>query len=1067
MSRSTSPVILKRRAVAVAPLSFNQRQLWFLDRVMPANAAYNIPTSLRIPGELDVDALGRALNAVVRRHGVLRTRFAESEGEPVQVIEGALEVVIEREDLASIPSADRERVLEDRLKEEGRRGFDLERLPLLRARVLQLGINEQVFFLVLHHIIADGWSLPILFQELETFYEAYRHGKEVCLPELPLQYADYAVRQKQEHERGGFEADLNYWRKELDDAPEVLELPADYPRSENQTFDGAGEQFTLGGAIVDGLKRLGHRAGASFYMTVLACYAALLHRYSGQEEVLIGVPAANRESEQLQGLIGFFVNMLVMRVNLEGNPSFLDLLQRVREAALQAYDHQKLPFELLVAELKPERNLKRNPLFQAAFSLINEEVAAGRPAGSWPRYEELNNSTFKFDLGTVVFQSRSNCLINIGYNPGIFRRETCIRLKRHFQELLDRIVAHPEAGISIVPILLPEEEKIARDWRQVRTDYPRRKRIEQIFESQVEKSSHALALLYPSVTLSYQHLNDDADRIARYLRKSGVGAEAVVGVCMERCWQAVVAMLGILKAGAACLPLDTSCPPARLQFMVEDSGASVVLTEDPLPVSLTSRLPDHCRVICYDDVPDVGGHLPATNASPENLAYVIYSSGVSQKPKGIAICHSSVTRLVCTTNYVELGAGDRIAHISSLSCAPAIFEIWGALLNGGCLVGLTAEESLNPTLLAHRIKNDAVTTMFLTTALFNRVAASQEADALGDLRYLLFGGETADPKWVNEILRYSTPQHMLHVYGLSENTAFSLWHPIPVVQPTSTTVPIGGPVANTEAYVLDANLTPVPTGVIGELFLAADGLARGYINLPGLTAEKFVPNPFSVGRSDRLFRTGDLVKYTPKGAIELIGRTDQVIKIGGCHVLPAEMEMVLRLHPNVRECAVFVEENSGEKQLFAYVIADHGIASEELRGYLTERLPNHMAAAKLVVVPEWPLTENGKIDRVKLLEQAQVEHGGQKNSQWIAPRTDLEEAIASIWGEILRVERIGVHDNIFDLGGHSLLLMQIHGRMRKQLREHASIKVTDLFVYPTINSLAQFLVHRASAVALA
>jgi len=1028
---------------------------------MPANSAYNIPTSLRIQGKLDVHALGRALNEVVCRHEILRTRFVEAEGEPVQVIEPDMQVVIEQEDLTGVSATDQERLLEDRLREEGRCGFDLTRLPLLRARLFQLGNDEQVFLLVLHHIIVDGWSLPILFQELETLYEGYGCGEEPSLPDLPVQYADYAVWQRQQFERGGLQADLDYWKEQLRGAPEVLELPADYPRSDNPNFNGGGEYFDLSPAVVDGLKRLSRRGAASFYMTMLAAYAVLLHRYSGQDEVLIGIPAANREYEELQGLIGFFVNMLVMRINLQGNPSFIELLQRVRQTALDAYEHQKLPFELLVDELKPERNLKVNPLFQVAFSLVTERVDGGPRPGVWPRFKELNNFTAKFDTGAIVLQTSSRCSINLGYNLELFRQETFVRVKKHFQKLLEEIVELPEAGVSTIPILLPEEQRVMRDWQQTRAEYPRAERIEQIFLSQVERTPHSPALLYPFMTLTYQELDSAANRVAQYLRRLGAGTETIIGVCMERSWQMVVALLGVLKAGGAYLPLDPGYPQTRLEFMLEDTGASVVLTQGSLRASFRESSPGGCQFVCYEDIPETEGVSPILHGNPENLAYIIYTSGSTGTPKGIGIPHHGVTRLVCNTNYVDLGPGDRIAQASNSSFDAATFEIWGALLTGGCVVGLTREESLNPKLLAARIRNDGITTMFLTTALFNQFAASEDANAFGDLKYLLFGGEAVDPRWVREVLKYSAPGCLLHVYGPTENTTFSTWHAIKFVPPRGATIPIGVPISNTETYVLDKNLTPVPTGVIGELYLGGDGLARGYVNRPELTAEKFIPNPFSLRGSERLYRTGDLVRYQAGGAIEFVGRIDQQVKIRGFRIEPGEIESVLRQHPTVRESIVLVEENQGEKRLVAYAVAEEGVDKEELRQSLKERLPAYMIPARLVMVSELPLTENGKVDRLKLLEYAAtVEDEAQENG-YVEPRNELERTIASIWREMLGAERVGVYDNIFDLGGHSLLLMQVHARMRKRLPEHTSVKVTDLFLYPTIDSLVEFMGQRA------
>ncbi|HLJ89351.1 MAG TPA: amino acid adenylation domain-containing protein [Candidatus Angelobacter sp.] len=1064
MRQSTIP--RRPPSAATAPLSFHQRQLWFLHRVMPENPAYNIATSLRIQRRLDVPILERALNEVLRRHEILRTRFAESaEGEPAQIIAPFLHVAIERESLMEVRGSDQERRLEDSLMEESRRSFNLDHLPLLRAKVVHLGIDDHVFLLVLHHIIADGWSLPILFKELETLYQAYERRDESPLPDLPLQYADYASWQKEQFECGALQSDLAYWKNELYGAPEILELPVDYRRPETPKFDGATTCLDLQPALVDGLKRLRRRGAASFYMTMLAAYAAVLHRYSGQDEVLIGTPVAIRERPELQELIGFFVNMVVVRVNLHGNPSFIELLERVRKTALDAYKHQNLPFQILVEELKPERNLKTNPLFQVAFSMVFEEAGMESRSGTWPAFRGLNNGTFKFDMGAIVRQTAAGCSLDLGYNTGLFSPETCERFKQHFQSLLETIVARPDAGISTIPLLLPEEDRMLRGWRQNQREYPRSNRIEQVFLSQVERTPDAPALAYPSKSFTYRELDQAADRVARYLRRLGAGPETVVGIGMERSWEMVVAMLATLKAGAAYLPLDPGYPSSRLQFMLEDTGASVLLTQISLRDAFPKTLLGRCMFACFEEIPDSQDSLAPVLPDPESLAYIIYTSGSTGTPKGIGVPHRGVTRLVCNTDYVSLGPGERIAQASTFSFDAATFEIWGALLTGGCIVGLSRAESLDSGLLAACIRREEITTMFLTTALFNQFAASENAEVFAELKCLLFGGEAVDLRWVDHVLRSCAPKRLIHVYGPTENTTFSTWQHVHSLPPRSMTVPIGGPIANTDAYVLAKTLTPVPTGVVGELYLGGEGLARGYVNRPDLTAEKFIPNPFSTRGGERLYCSGDLVRYTAQGEIQFVGRTDQQVKIRGFRIEPGEIESVLRQHPAVRESLVLVEQGRGENSLVAYVAtAESNSILPELRQHLKEKLPAYMAPAKLVLVAKFPLTENGKIDRARLLEQAaeaESDNGDGEENPYVEPRNELEWTLASIWKEILEVDRVGIHDNIFNLGGHSLLFMRIHARIRKQLPNHSFVKVTDLFLYPTIDSLAKLIEQRA------
>jgi amino acid adenylation domain-containing protein len=565
------------------------------------------------------------------------------------------------------------------------------------------------------------------------------------------------------------------------------------------------------------------------------------------------------------------------------------------------------------------------------------------------------------------------------------------------------------------------------------------------------------------MTLSYAELNTAAERLGAHLRQLRVAPEMIVGVFMERSWQLVVALLGILKAGGAYLPLDPDYPAERLQFMLRDARASIVLTQASLLKKIPEALRDSFRFVVYEDIPDTEGRAPHAGTS-DNLALIIYTSGSTGTPKGIGISHQAVIRLVCNTNYLNLGPSDRVAQASNPSFDAITFEVWGALLNGCCLVGLSKEEALNPKLLGARIRDDGITAILLTTALFNQFAASEEADVLGELRYLFFGGEAADPSSVQEVLRYFPPRYLIHLYGPAENTTVTTWHRVESVPPGSTTVPIGRPITNTETYVLDKNMMPVATGIIGELYVGGDGLARGYVNRPDLTAENFVPNPFSLRGSERLYRTGDLVRYTSNGALEFAGRRDQQVKIRGHRIEPGEIESVLGQHSGVGESIVLVEDVNGQKRLLAYATVKESADEEELRRYLRERLPSYMMPASLVLLPELPLTDNGKIDRARLLQQAGSLRDKNQNNNYVAPRTELEQTIAAIWKELLGVEKVGVFDNIFDLGGHSLLLIQIHARMRKKLPED-STKIMDLFLHPTIDSLVQFMRERESAVA--
>ncbi len=1040
-------------AVRTAPLSFNQRQIWFLHRIMPESPAYNVPVSLRFGTPVDVRALNVALNSVIRAHEILRTRFTESDGEPLQVIEPGVQLSIAEESL--VDSIDAEHALAVRLGEESRRLFDLEQVPLVRARLIQLPRGESVFSLVLHHILADGWSLSILFDEMERRYSAELHGGTPISTRPQFQYADYAVWQRARAREGAFRASRDYWKHQLSGAPECLNLPVDGAHSDALQDDGSGESFVLREAVLKQLRRIAQRCGASLQMALLTAYVVLLHRYGGQEQVLVGIPSANREREEWQNVIGFFTNILVIRVDVAGNPSFIELLKRVRQTCLEAYEHQDVPFELLVEELKPERRLGKNPFFQTDFLLITREPGRNRQPGAWPPFRELTNGTCKFDLGAVAVQTPAGLSIELRYNSHLFRAETAARMRLHFEKLLEQTASTSGCGVSTQSMLLPEELRIAERWRQNKTRYPRQERVENLFAKHVESAPDAVALRYPSVSLTYQELDNASNRVAVYLAQHGVVSESVVGVCMERSWQMIVALLGVLKAGATYLPLDPSYPITRLQFMSDDAQVGVMLMQRSLQPSLRGCVREVVPCICLEDIPGEVGISITNRHSASHLAYIVYTSGSTGTPKGIGIPHHGITRLVRNTDYLQLGPEDRIGQASNASFDALTFEVWGALLNGASVVGLTREESLNAELLANRIRQDKITTLFLTTALFNQIAAGDHAHCFKNLRYLLVGGERADPKSFRDVAQHYAPANLLHVYGPTENTTFSLWQHIQSVEQSATSVAIGGPIANTEAYVLNRHLAPVATGVVGELYLGGDGLARGYVDRPSLTAEKFVPNPFATSESSRLYRTGDLVRYGVEGAIEFVGRTDYQVKIRGFRLELGEIETVLRRHAGVRDAVVFVDEAGGEKRLVGFVVSDGGGSKRELDDYLRERLPAYMVPDALLILSELPLTANGKIDRAALLAQMASEIDAQRLEGWVGPRNSLEHSIAQVLADILQAKRVGVHDDVFELGANSLLLMRIHARLRKVLPPDRPIKITDLFLYPTIDSLVR------------
>ena len=916
-----APPILPVARERGLPLSFAQQRLWFLQQLAPASAFYNTPVPLRLHGHLDRAALQRSLNELVVRQQVLRTVFNTEGDTPVQIIDAPAPVIIAEIDLTHLPTTERDVEVRLLMAAEAQRPFDLSCGPLFRVRLLRLALDDHVLLMTLHHIITDGWSIGVLVRELAAMYEAFAVGEPSPLPELPIQYADFAVWQREWLRGKVLEGQLSYWKQRLRNLP-TLQLPTDHPRPAIQTYRGAYEVLLLTKELREGLKALSRRLGATLFMVLLAAFKALLHRYTGQEDIVVGSPIANRNRAEIEGLIGFFVNSLVMRTDVSSDPSFLELVARVREVALGGYAHQDLPFEKLVEELEPERDLSRNPLFQVMFALQNApmpplELGDLRLSLMW-----FDTLATRFDLETHVWEEPEGLKVFFVYSTDLFGAATIKRMERHFQTLLEGIVANPETRLSELPVLSEaEKHQLLVEWNDTKRNYPEDKRVHELFEEQAERSPDAVAAVYAGQQLTYGELNRRANQLAHYLRKRGVGPESLVGICVARSLEMVVGLLGILKAGGAYVPLDPDYPKERLGFMVRDSQVAVVLTQQ----GMAEKLPQHtAQVIKLDrdwqEIALESDENLGTGGKAENLAYVIYTSGSTGRPKGISIPHKAINRLVFNTNYVRLEPSDRIAQASNASFDAATFEIWGALLNGAQLVGISKDVVLSPPAFSAEIGGRGISALFLTTALFNHLA-SEAPRAFQSVRHLLFGGEAVDPRWVNEVLTQGPPKRLLHVYGPTESTTFASFHLVEQVPQGATTIPIGRPLSNTEIYLLDRNLQLVPIGVAGELHIGGDGLARGYLNSPELTSEKFIPDPFSDEAGARLYKTGDLARYLADGSIEFLGRLDQQVKIRGFRIELGEIETTLSAHPGVREAVVVaLQAPNGEKTLAAYIV---------------------------------------------------------------------------------------------------------------------------------------------------
>ncbi|HYH82950.1 MAG TPA: amino acid adenylation domain-containing protein, partial [Longimicrobium sp.] len=1018
-----SPADIPARGEGPAPLSFAQERLWFLDRMEPGSTAYNLPNAVRMGGALDEAALERALGEIVRRHEALRTTFAEADGSPVQVIAPFGGFALPVEDLSGLEDADREAAVGRRAGEEAARPFDLAAGPLFRAGLLRLGEEEHVLLLSMHHIVSDGWSMGVFFRELSALYAAYREGGESPLPELGVQYADYAVWQREQLAGEVLERTLAYWRERLGDAPALLELPADHPRPAVQTYRGATVPVELSLELLERLKALGRSEGATLYMTLLGAFQVLLSKYAGSEDIVVGSSIAGRTRKELEELIGFFVNTLVLRTDLSGDPSFREVLRRSREVTLGAYAHQEVPFEKLVAELRPERTLSHTPLFQVIFELQKAGGQGGALQGLSVRGVGAEQASAPFDLSLELAATPQGLRGGLNYSTDLFERGTALRMVGHLARVLEQVAADPDARLSRLALAGPEERaQVVVEWNRTERPFPREDCIHQLFQAQAGRTPDAAALVWGAEEMTYRELDARANRLAHHLAGLGVGPESRVGLRLERSVENVVATLAVLKAGGCCVPVDTSYPAERMELMLADSGVRVLLSDGELaaPGLHVVRLDQLAEGLAA--LPD---HAPPANAWPGNLAYVFYTSGSTGRPKGVMMAHREVVQFAaCLPDTMPIGPGDRVAQASNASFDAAVFEIWGALLHGGTLVGIDRDVLLSAPLLGRALRGEGITHLYQTAALFNQHVREQ-VDVYASLRQLVFGAEAVGTESVRRMLREGKPARVLHEYGPTEATVWCTLEEVEEVAEDAPTVLIGGPIPNARAYVLDPAGEPLPVGVPGDLCIGGDGVVRGYLGRPGLTAERFVPDPFAAEPGARMYRTGDRARWRDGGKLEFMGRLDDQVKIRGFRIEPGEVEAAIAAYPGVREARVMMrEDRPGDKRLVAYVVG--GVEMDGLRAHLRQGLPEYMVPQAIVALDRLPLNANGKVDRKAL----PVPEYGAAEETYVAPRTPTEEVLAGIWAEVLGVERVGAEEGFFELGGHSLLATRVAARVR-------------------------------------
>jgi amino acid adenylation domain-containing protein len=1063
-SQATSHTIQPRSQSGPVPLSFAQQRMWFLNQLEPNSPAYNEPTAVRLTGGLDVEAVERSFGEIMRRHEVLRTELVVIDEQPMQRVNSTVGWHLARVDLSHLSAAEQEVQIAQLATAAALRPFDLSQDLPWQAALIRLGHNEHVLLITWHHIVTDGWSMNIFIHEFEALYQAYSRGQPSPLPELDIQYADFALWQRKLLTGELLERQLAYWKEQLTNAPTQINLPADHPRPAVQSYRGGRYTFHLPQELMPRLNGLQQQTGTTLFMILQAAFALLLSRYSDAADILIGTPVANRQQREIEPLIGYFVNTLVLRNDLSGNPTFAQFLQRVRLMALEAYQHQDVPFDLVVEALQPERSLSYSPLFQVEFILEHMNVQRGKKelVGLTITPIELELPTTRFDLTLRMKETEDGLSGCWEYSSDLFEPATIGRMAAHFQTLLEGVVAHPEQSLAALPLLTEaERHQLLSEWNNTQADYPLDHCIHQRFEEQVERTPDANAVTYQQQKLTYRELNSKANQLAHYLIKQGVGPDLLVGICMERSLEMVIALLGTLKAGGAYVPLDPTLPSELLQFMCQDADVQLLLTQSKfVDMLLHQRVQSLCLDGQWDLLQEECDSNPQTSVQPEHLAYCIYTSGSTGRPKGVMIPHRAIcNHMSWKLSTFAFQASDKIVQKTPFSFDASVWEFFAPLLVGGQLVMAEPGGHQDSRYMIELLQREQITILQLVPTLLQMLLDAGGLEKAHTLKQLFCGGETLPLEQVRHFKSLHDAQ-MINLYGPTEACIDVTFYRI---QDGISKVLIGRPISNMQAYILDPHLQPVPIGVPGELHVAGPSLARGYLNRPQLTEEKFIPNPFPTERlrpgSDRLYKTGDLCRYLTDGNIEHLGRMDHQVKIRGFRIELGEIETLLSQHESVQQALVLVQQEATGKRIVAYVVAefDH---SNTLRAYLAERLPDYMIPSAFVQLESMPLTPNGKIDRRAL--PAPSASSRFLEEEPVLPRTPMEKSLTTIWQEVLKVEQIGIHDNFFEMGGYSLLVMQLMSKLSTEMNLHISPKL--LFLHPTIAQLAEVLNSELSQV---
>ena len=1052
-SNGKGPLNDRNSTIVTVPLTEGQKILWITaQKDDDASAAYNESTSLRLKGPLNLGALRHAIRRVVERHEALRTTFSP-DGD-IQLIHPRMDLEIPLIDCSRSNPAERETQVKWLLETQAQEAFDLVNGPLMRACVVRVTKDEHIFILTIHHLVIDGLSFSVLLGELSAIYSAKCQQVNCELP-TPMGFSKFVEWQAETRRQQTTDSE-SYWLARFTGEVPVLELPLDRPRPLIQTFAGARERRLLSAGIYRRLRSSSAEQRSTVLMAFIAATHILLHKLTGQSDIVVGIASAGQAAMANEHLVGYFVNLLPLRCKVDHKLTFTELLATVRKEVLGAYEHQDYPFARLLEKLELRTEPSRAPLVNAALN-IDVTGAGLRLHELEVEVEESRSRAAKFDLYLDITETDGDTILEFEYNRDLFDSTTIQRWLGHYAVLLEEIVKNPEREIRELSMLTAaERQRLVVEWNDTKSPVPDQHCIHELFEAQAAQTPEQIAVVSEQEALSYGELNARANQWAHYLRRMGVGPDVLVGLMLERSPAMVVALLGVLKAGGAYVPLDPQYPAERLRYMLGDAGVAVLVTEqrwlerlgaEALPQVIT--LENEAEQISKESQSNVANETDA-----QNLAYVIYTSGSTGLAKGIAVVHRAVIRLLFGTNYIDLQASDRIAQLSSPSFDAATFEIWGALLHGAQLVIFSKDLFLSPREFAEKIAAEGVTTIFLTTALFNQFARIAP-NAFASLHHVLFGGEAVDPGCVKEVLKHGPPRRLLHVYGPTESTTFASWYLIQDVPDEATNVPIGGPLSNTELYVLDSDLEPVVNGARGELYIGGDGLARSYLHQPDLTAAQFIPNPFAIG--ERLYRTGDVVRHLPSGEIEFNGRIDNLVKIRGFRIELSEIEIALNSHPGVGSCVVLARENiAGDsvKRLVAYVSPSEASESVKLnasalRAYLKQRLPDYMLPSSFVFLEKLPLNRNGKVDHEAL--QLPGAAGSDVSIEYSGPQTAIEQTLHDVWSRVLGIRQIGRDDNFFDLGGDSILGIQIAARGQQA---GLNLRPRQVFEHQTIAELA-------------